>query len=182
MPEPEIFPPRKPRPQAPHRPVVTFAFMRSHAAHWVALGFGSGLSPIAPGTAGTLWAWLTFALLNPYMSELAWLITLGLGLIIGWWACTLTARDLHTDDPGSIVWDEIIAFWLILFFIMPTNFWGQLGAFILFRLFDAIKIGPVGWADKAFKGGGWRGGFGIIWDDLIAAVCTLVVIALWRSL
>ncbi len=193
MQEPEVLeaiePSRRPKAgrQTKHqpaasRPRVSFAFMRGHAAHWVAMGFGAGLSPVAPGTMGTLWAWASFALMYPWLNDWGWAALLFFGFFIGWWACTLTARDLQVDDPGSIVWDEIIAFWLVLWFVMPTGFWGQLGAFLLFRFFDAAKPQPVRWADRAFKGGGWRGGFGIIWDDIVAALCTLVVIALWRAI
>jgi phosphatidylglycerophosphatase A len=103
-------------------------------------------------------------------------------LLLGWWACTLTAQHLGISDPGSIVWDEVIAMWLIFYLIMPASFAQQLAAFVLFRFFDAVKPGPVAWADQLFKGFGWRGGFGIIWDDLVAAFCTLLTIALWRSL
>jgi phosphatidylglycerophosphatase A len=103
------------------------------------------------------------------------------GVLLGWWACTVTARHLRVSDPGAIVWDEIVAMWLILFLVMPTDFVGQLAAFVLFRFFDAVKPGPVAWADRLFKGLGWRGGWGIVFDDLVAAFCTLLVIALWRS-
>ena len=72
------------------------------------------------------------------------------------------------------------AVWLVLWLITPCGFGGQLGAFLLFRFFDAVKPGPVGWADQAFKGLGWRGGFGIMFDDTVAAFCTLLVIACWR--
>jgi phosphatidylglycerophosphatase A len=58
--------------------------------------------------------------------------------------------------------------------------WGQLMAFVLFRFFDSVKLGPVAWADRTFKGFGWRGGWGIMFDDLVAAFCTLLVIAVWR--
>ena len=74
----------------------------------------------------------------------------------------------------------MVAFCLILWLVTPTTFWGQFGAFVLFRFFDAVKPGPVRWADKQFKGFGWRGGWGIMFDDLVAAFCTLLVIALWR--
>jgi phosphatidylglycerophosphatase A len=83
-------------------------------------------------------------------------------------------------DPGNIVWDEVVAFWLVLWLIMPAGFTGQLVAFVLFRFFDAAKPGPVGWADRVFKGLGARGGWGILFDDFVAAFCTLLVIALWR--
>jgi phosphatidylglycerophosphatase A len=102
------------------------------------------------------------------------------GLLLGWWACTVTAQNMGNSDPGSIVWDEVMAMWLIFFLSMPMSFTGQLFAFALFRFFDALKPGPVAWADKLFKGFGWRGGLGIIWDDLVAAFCTLMIIALWR--
>ena len=99
---------------------------------------------------------------------------------LGWWACTLTARHLGVADPGCVVWDEIVAFWLVLWLAMPMGFWGQAAAFALFRFFDAAKPGPVGWADAYFKGMGWRGGWGILFDDFVAAFCTLFVLAVWR--
>ena len=156
------------------------SFMLAHAAHLVALGFGSGLSPTAPGTVGTLWAWLTFFLLQHWLLPAGVGVVLLVGLVLGWWACTITARHLGVADPGCIVWDEILAFWLVLWLAMPMGFWGQLVAFALFRFFDAVKPGPVAWADELFKGLGWRGGWGIMFDDLVAAFCTLLVIALWR--
>jgi phosphatidylglycerophosphatase A len=64
---------------------------------------------------------------------------------------------------------------------MPNHFGEQIAAFALFRFFDIVKPGPVAWADQMFKGFGWRGGFGIIWDDVVAAFCTLLTIAIWRS-
>ena len=168
---------------APRKP--TWRFLVSHPAHAIALGFGSGLSPAAPGTAGTLWAWLVFVLLQPVMDSARWSMLIAGGLVIGWWACTVTARHLGVADPGAVVWDEIIAFWIVLWLVMPAGFWMQLVAFALFRAFDAAKPGPVAWADQYFKGRrgqpiGWRQGFGIVFDDLVAALCTLLVIALWR--
>ena len=146
----------------------------------LALGFGSGLSRTAAGTVGTLWAWLTFWLLQAYMDDASWALLIGASLLMGWWACTLTAKHMQVADPGSIVWDEVVAFWLVLWLITPAGFWGQLVAFALFRYFDAAKPEPVAWADKTFKGFGARGGFGIMFDDLVAAFCTVLVIAVWR--
>jgi phosphatidylglycerophosphatase A len=165
-------------PQYPLRPNA--AFMLSHPAHAIALGFGSGLSPKAPGTVGSLWGWVSWLLIQHQfsLSTQAWIIACA--LLTGWWACTVTARHLGISDPGAIVWDEIVAMWLILFMVAPAGFAGQLTAFVLFRFFDAAKPGPVAWADRLFKGFGWRGGWGILWDDLVAAFCTLLVIALWR--
>jgi phosphatidylglycerophosphatase A len=109
-------------------------------------------------------------------------VLIAVSTVVGWWACTVTAQHMGVADPGAIVWDEVIAFWLVLWLVTPTTFGGQLAAFILFRYFDAAKPGPVRWADGLFKGFGWRGGWGIIFDDLVAALCTLLVIAIWRSL
>ena len=162
----------------PIRP--TARFMLSHPAHCIALGFGSGLSPFAPGTAGTLWAWAAYLVMQLWLSpaQIGWVIAASLP--IGWWACTVTARNLRSLDPGNIVWDEVVAFWIVLWLALPMGFWGQLAAFGLFRLFDTVKRGPVGWADQLFHGFGPRGGFGILFDDLVAGFCTLLVIAWWR--
>ena len=157
-------------------------FLLSHPAHFIALGAGSGMSRLAPGTAGTLWAWAVFLLLQIWLTPLQMGVLIAASTLVGWWACTVTAQHMGVADPGAIVWDEVIAFWLVLWLVTPTTFWGQLGAFVLFRYFDAAKPGPVRWADSLFKGFGWRGGWGIIFDDLVAAFCTLLVIAIWRSL
>ena len=165
---------------APVRPNVKF--LLNHPAHFIALGFGSGLSPFAPGTAGTLWAWLSFLVLQRWLApaELGWLIAAAAA--VGWWACTVTAHNMRVADPGSIVWDEVVAFWLVLWLISPASVWAQAAAFVLFRFFDTAKPGPMAWADQHFKGFNARGGFGILFDDFLAAFCTLLVIALWRFL
>ncbi len=163
--------------------------MMAHPAHVMALGFGSGLSPKAPGTMGTLWAWAVFALLQHRLSDVQWGVLIALSIPLGWWACSLTAKHMRVLDPGSIVWDEIAAFWLVLWLISPTGFWGQLLAFALFRFFDAAKPGPVAWADQLYHhvqpaSDRWawpKAGWGIMLDDLVAAFCTLLVIALWRT-
>lgn len=157
---------------------VDLRFFLRHPAHWIALGAGSGLSPVAPGTAGTLWAWAAFLFLSQWLGQTGWAVVLVLGLAVGWWACKVCAEHAGIADPGFIVWDEVLAFWLILWLLMPAAWWMQGVAFALFRYFDAAKPGPVRWADRAFKGGGWRGAFGILIDDLVAAGCTLFVLAL----
>jgi phosphatidylglycerophosphatase A len=169
---------------APKR--VSLRFMLAHPAHIVALGFGAGLSPKAPGTVGTLWAWASFLVIDRWLGGAPWGGLLAVGALIGWWACTVTARHVDIADPGAIVWDEVIAFWAVLWLVMPAGFLAQLIAFALFRYFDAAKPGPVAWADALFKrrrpagGIGWAQGFGILFDDAVAALCALVVIALWR--
>ncbi len=170
---------------APRR--ATVGFMLGHPARWIALGFGSGLAPFAPGTVGTLWSWVSFLVLDRFLGAGGWGLLLALSLPVGWWACTRTAGDLGMADPGQIVWDEIVAFWLVLWILLPAGFWAQVAAFVLFRYFDAAKPGPVGWADRLYKDrpSGWARGWGILFDDLLAAGCTLLVIAgvvaLWRA-
>jgi phosphatidylglycerophosphatase A len=171
----------------PMRP--TLRFMLSHPAHLIALGFGSGLPRIAPGTVGTLWAWVAFLAMQHWLSSAAigWVILASLP--IGWWACTVCARHMNVADPGSIVWDEVVAFWIILWLVTPAGLLAQAIAFGLFRFFDAVKPGPVGWADACCKQRDassdamrWGlAGFGILFDDLVAAFCTLFVIAAWRA-
>jgi phosphatidylglycerophosphatase A len=167
---------------APRR--ATARFMRGHLARWIALGFGSGLAPRAPGTVGTLWAWVSFLVLDRWLDATGWALLIGVSLLLGTWACTRCAQQLGTADPGAIVWDEIVAFWIVLWLVMPAPWWLQLLAFALFRFFDAAKPGPVAWADALFKTRGdgrigWRQGFGIVFDDLVAALCTMLVLALW---
>lgn len=191
-----------PMPAAPPRR-ATFAFMRRHPAHWIALGFGSGLAPRAPGTVGTLWGWVSFLVLDHWLDAAGWAALILVSLGVGQWAATRTAQHLGVADPGAIVWDEVVAFWIVLWVLMPAPWWAQLAAFALFRYFDAAKPGPVRWADGLFKrpggpvGGtttgpatrhgqghdiGWRQGVGILFDDLVAAGCTLLFIALWMRL
>ena len=169
----------------------TLRFLLAHPAHAIALGLGSGLAPAAPGTVGTLWAWIAFLTIEPQLSLPAWLAVLAAAAALGWWACTVTARHLGVADPGAIVWDEVLAFWLVLTLVTPAGFVAQCAAFALFRFFDAVKPGPVAWADALWKPRrgtdgqldiGWVQGFTILFDDLVAALCTLVVIALWKVL
>jgi phosphatidylglycerophosphatase A len=163
------------------RPSLRFVF--SHPAHAIGVFFGVGSFPIAAGTAGTLAAWITWPIIAHWLTpaQQGWLVAASIP--IGWWAGSITARDLRTADPRAAVIDEVVAFWLILWLLTPAGFWTQLAAFLLFRFFDAAKPGPVGWADRVFHGKGvWLGGFGILFDDLVAALCTLLVIALWRAL
>ena len=174
---PALAPPRRP----------DWAFLAAHPAHWLALGLGSDLAPSAPGTVGTLWAWAAFVLLAPWLGDTGWALLLALSLGAGWWACTRTAQHLGQSDPPAVVWDEVVAFWIVLWLVTPAGLFAQAMAFGLFRVFDAAKPGPVGWADRRFKRApgapiGWREGFGILFDDLVAALCTLLVIALWRAL
>ncbi len=156
-------------------------FMLAHPSHLLAQGFGSGLSPIMPGTSGTLFAWLAFTVLSArwpnLFTPLHWAVIIVVGFVIGVWACRRTGRDLGIADHGSMVWDEIIAFWLVLLLLMPADFGTQLWAFFWFRVFDMVKPAPIRYFDRNFKGG-----FGVMWDDIVAAFYTLLLFALWRSI
>lgn len=161
---------------------ATWAFMSRHPARWLALGFGSGLAPKAPGTVGTLWAWAAFLILDRWLSDMQWGLVIAASLIVGVWACKRCAEDLGLADPSNIVWDEVVAFWIVLWLIMPAGLVAQVVAFGLFRYFDAAKPGPVGWVDQYFKSArGWMQGVGILADDLLAALCTLLVFAVCRG-
>lgn len=156
-------------------------FMLSHPAHILAQGFGSGLSPVVPGTVGTLFGWLSFNVLSMRWPELFtpqnWAIVIAAGFVLGIWACHKTGVHLGIADHGSMVWDEIIAFWIVLLLLMPASFSTQLWAFLWFRFFDMLKPPPIGYFDRRFKGG-----FGVMWDDLVAAFYTLLLFALWRTI
>jgi phosphatidylglycerophosphatase A len=164
-----------PDPQPPRPRRATARFMLSHPLHLISLGFGSGLSPIAPGTVGTLFAWASFAVFNQYLTVLEWGILIAVGFVAGISITGFTATKLGIDDPSPVVWDEIVAFWLVLLMVTPVTFNGQLWAFVVFRFFDMVKPPPIRYFDRRLKGG-----FGIMFDDLVAAFFTLLVIALWR--
>jgi phosphatidylglycerophosphatase A len=155
-------------------PKPNLRFLFSHPAHFIACGLGSGLSPFAPGTAGTLAAWLMFPLLRPHFSEAGFLIFLAVAFIVGIFAAGRTGRDLGVADHGSIVWDEIVPFWLVLF-MTPAGFLWQLAAFFWFRFFDVTKPQPARWIDGHVKNG-----FGVMLDDVVAAFYTLLVLALFK--
>ncbi|MDB5756952.1 MAG: phosphatidylglycerophosphatase [Burkholderia sp.] len=155
-------------------------FMCRHPAHLIAQGFGSGLSPVMPGTTGTLFGWASYVALTSaapaWFSPFHWACLIVAGFVVGVWACGRTGRDMGVADHGSMVWDEIIAFWLVLLFVMPASFSTQLWAFVVFRFFDMVKPPPIRFFDEHVKGG-----FGVMWDDIVAAFYTLLLIALWRA-
>jgi phosphatidylglycerophosphatase A len=145
-------------------------FLFSHPAHFIALGFGSGLAPKAPGTFGTLAALGIYWLLATTLAPLT-IAYLAIPLfVLGIWACEVTAHDLGKGDPGCIVWDEIVAF-LPLAALSSKSLMMQLVAFGLFRLFDIWKPFPIRQVERRVKGG-----FGVMVDDLFAAAYAYLVI------
>jgi phosphatidylglycerophosphatase A len=151
----------------------TLRFMLSHPAHVISLGFGSGLAPFAPGTFGTLLGLFAARWLQPMVGDALFFGGLAAAFALCVWAAGVTGRALGESDHGSIVSDEVIAMALITA-MLPGAAWKQLWAFLLFRLLDIWKPGPVGWADRNVKGA-----FGVMLDDLIAALLTLLIFALW---
>lgn len=150
------------------RPRPGFAF--SHPAHIVAFGFGAGLAPFAPGTAGTLLAWaLGWALGGLHAGVLV--STAAVCFVIGLWACEVTGRHLGIADHSAMVWDEVAAFLLVLA-IVPRELAWQATAFVAFRFFDIAKPPPIRYFERRFGGG-----FGVMFDDLVAAAYTLVLLA-----
>jgi phosphatidylglycerophosphatase A len=151
------------------RPDLKFLF--AHPAHLIAFGFGSGLAPKAPGTVGTLLGlplfWLIVAIAPDLPNQIILLIAT---FLFGIWACARTGRALGVPDHGGMVWDEIVAFALVLVFTPAGWLWMAL-AFALFRLFDILKPWPIRLADTHVKGG-----FGVMFDDLLAALYAIAVI------
>ncbi len=150
--------------------------MLQHPAHLIALGGGAGLVPRAPGTVGTLlavplyWGWAA------QFSLQIQLVLIALAFVAGIWACGRTGRALGVSDHGGMVWDEVVAFFLVLVFTPEGLVW-QVFAFLLFRLFDIVKPQPIRYYDRTL-----HGGFGVMFDDLLAAGYTLLVLALARAL
>ena len=149
-------------------------FLFAHPAHFLACGCGSGLAPWAPGTFGTLFAWLSFNILQPHFSDFELLGLITAAYLLGIWIIDTAGRALGDPDHGSIVWDEIVPFWLVLLMTPETFLW-QAAAFALFRLFDITKPQPARYFDDHVKNG-----FGVMADDLVAAGYTLFCLALLK--
>ena len=146
-------------------------FILSHPAHFISFGFGSGLFPRAPGTAGTLAALPIYWYIAPQVTEMQLLLLLIAAFGIGIWACEKTGKALGAADYGGMVWDEIVAFMVVLLFTPPGFFWTLL-AFSLFRFFDIVKPPPIRQFDRT-----WPGGLGVMLDDILAAGYTLLCLA-----
>ena len=150
--------------------------MLRHPAHLVALGFGAGLVPVAPGPAGTRGARPGYWLVAGWLDPLEYLAVLAALFVLGVWACERTGRALGAADHPALVWDEVVAFLAVLFFTPATLAW-QAGAFLLFRFFDIAKPPPIRHVDRTIKNG-----FGCMLDDALAAFYTVLVIALAKVL
>lgn len=141
---------------------VNFDPRRPH--HWLAFGFGAGLSPWAPGTLGTLVGVPLYLLLAPLPLE-GYLAAVGILGLIGVWACGKTAAELGQGDPSAVVWDEILGILVTLTAAPPGWIWIGAGV-VLFRAFDILKPWPISALDRHLKGG-----WGILLDDVLAGLC-----------
>ena len=138
--------------------------------HLLATGFGSGLSPIIPGTMGTLDAIPLYFLLVLLPLPL-YLLAILIAAIIGITICQRTSDDMKVHDHGSIVWDEFVGFWITMAVAPHATWKWVLTGFILFRFFDMLKPWPISWLDKKVKGG-----FGIMIDDVLAGFIAMIIL------
>lgn len=137
---------------------------------FLAFGFGSGLSRFAPGTMGTIAA-VPFALLLKGLPAYAFWPVLVALFGVGIYLCDSCSRRLGLHDPGGIVWDEMVAYWLTVAFL-PVSWPWWLAAFVLFRVFDILKPWPIRWVERRFGGG-----LGIMLDDIVAALYAMAILA-----
>ena len=144
-------------------------------ARLIAFGLGSGLIRPAPGTWGTLMGWGLWVLVLSRLPDIGIVIAILICFLYGCLICQQVGKALGRPDHGGMVWDEIVAIWLVLFFT-PDSFWMQLLAFGLFRFFDIVKPPPIRFFDSRFKNG-----FGVMWDDIVAALYTLAVLLLFKG-
>jgi phosphatidylglycerophosphatase A len=159
-------------PSTASRAAPRFGFAFSHPAHFISLGFGAGLARHAPGTFGTLLAFPLWWLIGPAYSPPIQAAIVALLFAVGIWACEVTGRNLGAADHGAMCWDEAVAFLLVLM-IAPGGWRWQLAALLVFRAFDIVKPPPIRDLEARLKGG-----FGVMFDDLLAAGYTLLVLAL----
>ena len=155
----------------------SWRFLFRHPAHFIAFGFGAGLAPVAPGTWGTLLAVPLYWLIEPKLEAREFLVLLAVLFGIGIWACERTGRAIGVSDHGGMVWDEIVAFLLVLFVLREQGPLWQAAGFAVFRAFDILKPPPIRYYERTFKNG-----FGAMLDDVVAAFYTLVVFAVAKTL
>ena len=157
---------------APTSVTPTVSWVFRSPARIIAFGFGSGLLRPAPGTWGTALGWLLWVLVVSRFSDPVIGLILALSFAYGCWSCQRVGVELGRSDDGAMVWDEIVAFWLVLW-LTPDSWVAQALAFLIFRGFDIVKPPPIHFFDARLKNG-----FGVMWDDLLAAAYSLLIIAI----
>ncbi len=141
----------------------------------LAFGFGSGKSPLMPGTVGTLLA-LPLYFLLAQLPTLVYIVAVFLSFFVGVYLCERTSKELDVHDHKGIVWDEFVGLWITLIMVPSGWLWLIVG-FVLFRFFDMVKPWPICVVDRKV-----HGGFGIMLDDVLAGIAALACIqvaALW---
>ncbi len=150
--------------------IPSFKELRQHPALMLGFGFGSGLSPKAPGTVGTFLGLLLFIPIILWSETAAWIVFV-LGLFFGSAICGQSSNYMKVHDHGGIVWDEFVGIWLVML-LLPQQSWPYwLAAFVSFRLFDIWKPWPIKQVDEKVSGG-----FGIMLDDVLAAIYAALLI------
>jgi phosphatidylglycerophosphatase A len=157
-------------------PRPSVGFLLSHPAHLIALGFGTGLSPVAPGTVGTLLAFPLYVVLAQWLAPQWLAVAIAAFFALGVWACGRTGRDLGVADHGGMNWDEIVAFLGVLVLTPAVPAW-QAAAFVAFRFFDIAKPPPIRSIDRSVKGG-----LGVMLDDVVAGLYAVLAIAVAKRL
>lgn len=152
----------------------------SNPTHMLALGFGSGLAPQAPGTYGSL---IAFPLIVPMLFMPVWgqLIYVLAACVLGVYVCGKTAKDMGVHDHGCIVWDEVAGMMITFLALPQIHSYLQLihvflVGFVLFRAFDITKPWPIRLADRKV-----HGGVGIMLDDILAGVAAWCFLHLWLN-
>ncbi len=159
-----------PRAESAFKPSAAWVFQSF--PRMISFGLGSGLIRPAPGTWGTLLAWLLWVLAVSRLPDVYIAVLLPAAFALGCWSCHRVGKEMGRADDAGMVWDEIVAFWLVLW-LTPESLEAQVLAFVVFRFFDIIKPPPINFFDRHFKNG-----FGVMWDDIVAAAYSLLVIAI----
>lgn len=152
----------------------TLTWMLASWPRFLALGLGSGLIRPAPGTWGTLMGWLLWVLVGQHLPFVIAGTSIVAAFFLGCWLCDRVGAELGVSDHGAIVWDEMVAIWLVLW-LVPSTLVTQVVSVALFRVFDIIKPPPIGFFDRRLASG-----FGVMWDDILAAVYSLLLV--WAGL
>lgn len=152
----------------------TFSQLLKRPVQFLAFGMGSGLSPRAPGTAGTALAVLLYVPMT-WLAPWIYLLVVIFAALVGVWLCEQASRQLNCHDHPGIVWDEFVGYWITMWALPSTWEWMLLG-FIVFRVLDIVKPWPIGVLDKRVQGG-----LGIMVDDMVAGVmaCALLHLLWW---
>lgn len=137
--------------------------------HFIACGFGVGAFPFFPGTMATLFA-IPLTIMLSHTPLWFYILMCVMLFLIGVYCCGITNKAFGTDDHPAAVIDEIAAFPIVMF-LVPITWYFLLMGFCLFRFFDIVKPGPIRWIDKNM-----HGGFGVMFDDLLAALCSLIIL------